>query len=240
MSIFNNPWVIGIGGGILSGFIVTFASRALLSRRDRREYIQKVLLANREVIYAIRPGISEGHIPDGEVINALINATSRKYGIDKKDAYELDEVAEELIKEVMDSSFISAKIKEDYCENLATLSRPRSSEKITPEQAIITIEKVKSTSSYLEYRSRTIQMVSIMMGLLAAMMTIILAFSKGDVFNDTFFLKKENIALLLPMLATLLAVLLTTMAMYVSRNLLKKNLERKIEKVKDDLSKKKE
>ncbi len=45
LAFLNNPWLIGIGGGIFSGFVVTYTSRAILSRRDRREYNQKVLSA---------------------------------------------------------------------------------------------------------------------------------------------------------------------------------------------------
>ncbi len=53
-------WAIGIGGGILSGLIVAYISRLIFSKRDNREYAQKILQANNEVLYAVRPGISEG------------------------------------------------------------------------------------------------------------------------------------------------------------------------------------
>ena len=223
MNIFDNPWFIGIGGGILSGLIVTFISRAILSRRDRREYIQKVLSANREVIYAIRPGISEGYIATPEVVDVLISATARKYGVDKKDAYGSDEVAQELIKEVMDSSFISAKTKEEYCGSLANLSRLKITAEKTPEYAAVAAEReIRSTSSYGAYRSRMIQMMSMMMGLLAALMTLILAFSKSDIFKETVWIGKENITLLLPMLVTLLVVSLTVVLPYLYRDIVKK------------------
>jgi len=85
MEWLNNPWVVGIGGSVLGGLLVTVVSRALLSRRDRREYVQRLLSANREVIYAIRPGISEEHIADRRVVELLISATARKYTVDKAD-----------------------------------------------------------------------------------------------------------------------------------------------------------
>ena len=46
----NNTWVVGILGGVLSGFIVNYLSRIFLSKRENREYLQKVFSANREVI----------------------------------------------------------------------------------------------------------------------------------------------------------------------------------------------
>lgn len=59
MDILNNAWVVGIGGGILSGLIVTVITRYLFSKKENSEYMQKVSSVNREIIYALRPGISE-------------------------------------------------------------------------------------------------------------------------------------------------------------------------------------
>ena len=42
MDIFSNPWIVGIGGGVLSGFIVAYISRLIFSKRDNREYAQKI------------------------------------------------------------------------------------------------------------------------------------------------------------------------------------------------------
>src|SRR6185312_1655389 len=104
MSWYSNPWVVGVISGIPSGLLVNWVSRKLLGKREDREYLQKTLIANREVIYAIRPGISEGHIPTYEVLTALINATARRYGVEPEDLYTPKTISEELVKEVMDSS----------------------------------------------------------------------------------------------------------------------------------------
>src|SRR6202012_6262294 len=74
----NNPWVVGLGGALLSGVLATWVSRLLFSKRDSKEYAQRVSSVNREVIYSIRPGISEGAIPEPDVLESLIAATCRK------------------------------------------------------------------------------------------------------------------------------------------------------------------
>ena len=112
MDWLNNPWVIGIGGGILSGLLVTLISRVVLSRRDSDEYTQKLQSANREIVYALRPGVSEGYVPDRQVVTFLINATARKYSVDTGDLLDPAAIGEELAKEIMDSSFISASTKQ--------------------------------------------------------------------------------------------------------------------------------
>ena len=66
MVFFSNPWVIGIGGGVLSGLLVTLITRYLFSKRERREYLQKVATANNEIIYTIRPAIAEKTIPSND------------------------------------------------------------------------------------------------------------------------------------------------------------------------------
>lgn len=214
MQILNNPWVIGIGGGILSGFIVTFVSRAILSRRDTREYNQKVLSANREIIYAIRPGISEGHIPGSGVAEALMKATARKYGVDSKDLYTPPEIAQELIKEVMDSSFISSKTKDEYCAKLSTLSPLFSEGNVIELVKSAGDRSLKGSSGIEDYRSRMVKMMSMMMGILAAMMTVVLAFTKSGLIDSSLLISKDKLTILFPMLislfATMIAVLMTT------------------------------
>ncbi len=42
MESLDNAWFFGIAGGILSGLIVAFISRSLFSRRDNKEYAQKL------------------------------------------------------------------------------------------------------------------------------------------------------------------------------------------------------
>ena len=120
MTVLTNVWVVGIGTGILSGLLVRMGRAGFLSKRENRKY-QKVIGANREVIYAIRPGIPEGQIPSREVVQALTNSTARRAGVSPSDLYKPNEIAEELIKEVMDSSFLPSAKKSEYCTQLAAL-----------------------------------------------------------------------------------------------------------------------
>jgi hypothetical protein len=113
MELLNNAWVIGLGAGVLSSLFVAIITRRIFSKRDNREYLQKVQGANSEVLYAIRPGISEGVIPDRVIVNHIIQATARKYSVDIDSMHNLDTLASDLIKEVMDSSFILSHLKQN-------------------------------------------------------------------------------------------------------------------------------
>jgi phosphate/sulfate permease len=125
MQWLQDPWVVGIGGGVVSGLLVFFITKWLFSNQSKRETEQKIAAANREVVLAVRQGIPQDTVPTSQVINALIKATARKHGIRPEELYGPAEVAQDLIKEVMDSSFIGADTKEAYCKRLAELDEPK-------------------------------------------------------------------------------------------------------------------
>ncbi len=79
---------------------------------------------------------------------------------------------QELLKEVMDSSFISAKTKEEYCSRLGELVERHTARLAPPPQELIA--KV-SAETIAKYRERTTWMVSAMMGTLTALMTALFA-----------------------------------------------------------------
>lgn len=182
MDWLENPWVVGIGGGILSGLAVTLLSRIILSRKDRGEYAQKLQSANREIIYALRPGISESLVPERRVVESLINATARKYTVEKDDLHGPDEIREELTKEIMDSSFISAKTKQEYYNQLISLAQSPPDFDSDP----IIHEEAKSESQIVlaEYRSRMTSMTSILLGTITAFTTMSLVLSQGFISGD--------------------------------------------------------
>lgn len=161
MDWLSNPWLVGIIGGIPSGLLVNWVSGYLLGKRENREYLQKVIGANREVIVAIRPGIAEGHVPSRDILGALANATARRYGVDAGDLYTPEQIAEELVKEVMDSSFISSTQKAEYCSRLAALDEP-------PAPLVARIVSETEARPIAEYRQRVIASMSMLLGILTA------------------------------------------------------------------------
>lgn len=126
MAILSNGWFVGLGTSLIAGILISLVSYLFISKRKRREYIQNVSMANREIIYAIRPGIAEGNVPTLDVLEALAAATARSYGLRRNELFSTKEVGEELIKEVMDSSFLSSTQKAQYCAQLAPLQNVRS------------------------------------------------------------------------------------------------------------------
>jgi hypothetical protein len=219
MSWYSNPWVVGVISGIPSGLLVNWVSRKLLGKREDREYLQKTLIANREVIYAIRPGISEGHIPTYEVLTALINATARRYGVEPEDLYTPKTISEELVKEVMDSSFLSSSQKTEYCNRLADLSN------VTPPNKTPQSSNESRPTELLLYRSRIIQTTSRYLGFLTSVLAVTFSVAElsrsrisANIPNDL----ETKIGYLLPAAMAVVIVAVTTLAVYVYRELVRR------------------
>ena len=225
MNVLDNPWFVGIVGGILSGIAATWLSRLLFSKRDSREYAQKVAAVNREVIYSVRPGISEGSIPGSQVLTALIASTSRRYGVAVSDAYSVHQISEELVKEVMDSSFISSATKQDYCAKLLAMqiglpASPELAERPLSTTNPETVQAGEPVESLERLRSRMITQMSALIGVMVTTLTLVLT-----VFRDKFDLSTggpaKEITLPVVVLAAsfvaMMTVLLATMIMREAR-----------------------
>lgn len=165
----QNTWVVGIGGGIISGLIVFLVTRWLFSNQSKDEFTRKIASANREITFAVRQGIPEGRVPSHEVLNSLIKATARKHGLSTNDLYGPAEVAQDLIKDVMDSSFISAEAKENYCLRLVALNSSNAEPPI--EQGARTAARSVAAQT---------AMLSVTLATISALMTMSLLFFRGE------------------------------------------------------------
>ena len=200
MDLLNNPWIVGIGAGVLSGLVGAYLTRLIFSRRDTREYVQKTHQANHEVLYAVRPGISEGVIPTNDVLRSLIAATARKYGVEAKDMHDLEAVSSELVKEVMDSSFISAASKQEFCEKPAQVREDEPSE-----------SKVDAEYDYdvgARYRQQLVGVLGGVTGVLTAAGAVLLGFDKGSFsLSDPEILLAITLPAILVMVFSIIAVM---------------------------------
>ena len=106
----------------------------------------------------------------------------------------------------MDSSFISAKTKQEYYHQLDSLTRV--STEPHEETADLSRARAAPRSDLTEYRSRMVGMVSLMLGSTTALMTMILV-----VTDDFDFVPTGSITPLLPAIAALFGTLVMAMLM---------------------------
>ncbi len=125
IDIINNPWVSGIVGGVISGLIVYFITILIFEKKENKEYVQKVTTANNELLYTMRPLVAQKQIPSVEIVNSIIESTARKYSVSKDSLYSIQILADDLVREIMENSFLTADQKLSFCESIESLKQKK-------------------------------------------------------------------------------------------------------------------
>ena len=114
LDFLQNQWVVGIGGGIISGIIVFFITKWLFQRKDNSKYLEQIANANLDIIRTLKPYIAEKGLPEKEIIDAIISSTARKYKVKNDELYSIRIICEELIREIIENVYVSADKKKEY------------------------------------------------------------------------------------------------------------------------------
>lgn len=199
----NNSWVVGVVGGLISGLLVWLITTKLFKSKQTREYTHKVITVNGELIYSLRSGISQRKLPSLDVLDALKNATARKYSVDVRDIYTNKDLAEELIKEIMDSSFIPVESKDNFFE----LLNPLLNEMLPQQQEEVEKKNIKK----LENRNDAFQVISMILAIFVAFSTFL------NVIWQPLQIEKQTLlglmtSVFFPVMSTMMAILVTMLA----------------------------
>ena len=213
----SDPWVTGIGGGIVSGLIVYPVSQRVFTNRSAIEYRRNVQGANREVLYALRAGITESALPNRDVIEALLRSTAKKYAVGVEDVYDLPTLCDDLIKEVMDSSFISARQKLEFSAQVNALDAVASDKQPAIVGVRHDVTALRSYDTSITYRRDVTTYVSLLIGAMTAVMTTLVAFIMFQTREASTQGAGSVLTLTLPTIAALLVVLLSASAVAMSR-----------------------
>lgn len=177
LNLLNNPWVSGIGGGIISGLIVYFVTTILFSRKQNKEYNQKLTTANNEILYTLRPLIAQKKIPAQDIITSTISSISRKYELDKRDLLDIPLLVDELIREVVENSFLTPDQKIDFCDKINELRLKVVNERTTEKL----IETVVYQRDKISLKNASLLLAGF--AFLAVSLLTILPMSGGVIYN---------------------------------------------------------
>jgi hypothetical protein len=119
----DNPWFIGIAGGILSGLLVFALTYWLQSRlsgkRLHEERERQVEQANREVLVCLRPYVASNGLPSPSSINAILASAARQYGLNTDDLLGVPALCSQLLREVLSNPYVPADQKRRFAEDFA-------------------------------------------------------------------------------------------------------------------------
>lgn len=98
--------VVSILGSVIANFIYT-------KKKD-----QKAERAKDEILATIKPMLVDKGVPNVKVLNSLIRTIARKHGVKVSSLYTKESLADVMITEVLENSFLSTKDKDDYCKSI--------------------------------------------------------------------------------------------------------------------------
>lgn len=198
----QNPWVCGIGGGIISGIIVFYITKWLMGKKDNSLYLRQIQSANLEVISILKPYIADNGLPNEKIMSAIIASTARKYNVEINELYQIQVFCEELIKEIVENVYVSSEKKKEYTDQLANYISNISSTNNKEIGAIREVEARKDVGDrYRTILSATLAMMSMIITIFASL--FIPMRDSEPIFQNVF--DKEWYMLFVIMMATLLA-----------------------------------
>lgn len=178
LTFLQNPWVVGIGGGIVSGIIVYFITSWLYKRKDNSKYLEQISRANLDIIQALKPYVAERGLPEKEIVDAIIVSTARKYKVKSDELYSIRIICEELIREIVENAYVSSEKKQEYAKQLQEYLHKLDTEK-SRDFLISDIEKeIKNLTVFKEsnYRRKTATMLSALLSAFAGIVTVLVTF----------------------------------------------------------------
>lgn len=165
--LLDSAWFVGITGGTISGLIVFFITNKFFNSRKEVEYQKNVSSANQEIIQAVKMFFIQKQPIGKEIVVSMIAATARKFSLKDGDLFSLNNIADFIIKEIMETSFLSVEDKKDLC--LLIYSELRSE---------IVINKENTVTSSIYSRSE-VKFMSTIMALMTVFFTLATTLSIG-------------------------------------------------------------
>ena len=172
--IYNNQLIIGIVTAFICGILSFFALRMFLGRKEKREYLNRIRIANSEILNLVRPFVVDHKIPTTDIISAIIVSTAKKFDVKYEHLNNIEILSNDLINEILSNSFLSPTQKLEYCTLLTLFQEYESKE---AKVDYITYEK-ESFSAAISYYFGFMTFAIVLMG----------ALSFSNVIGNLFFL----------------------------------------------------
>lgn len=173
--IFSNQWIINIGTGIFVYIITACISKFILNKASDNEKQTKIDIANREIIKILKPYVVEEELLCDKTIESTIESISRKYVLSNKEVMNVKEICEELVREILESTYVDNQKKKEYIFHLTEIIENYS--KIDEvEESLDTLKEIRINTK--KYR-KIYNLVSMYMLIIVLIITIFVTILSG-------------------------------------------------------------
>ena len=162
VAFFSNTIVIGVISSLIASIIIFFVSKFVFRRKINKEKAQRISMARKDVIYAIRPMILEKRLIPSSQLSLFLSSLAKQYEVDAIDIYDYQGLSEDLIKEILLNPLLSIDNRVEYWNVIETFL------KSGLEKDSIISKEISSTLNPPIHR------LSIVLSIIAAILTLIL------------------------------------------------------------------
>ena len=120
--LINNPWVISLVSGLITGMLGYAFTMAASMRRRARHRKTAVKNGNAQIIDDLQTFSKSGDVPKPEVIEALIEATAMAYEIPKESLFTIGQVYQAFAKRALEDSDITPESKRKLSIEAASMA----------------------------------------------------------------------------------------------------------------------
>lgn len=162
VAFFSNTIVIGVISSLIASIIIFFVSKFVFRRKINKEKAQRISMARKDVIYAIRPMILEKRLIHSSQLSLFLSSLAKQYEVDAIDIYDYQGLSEDLIKEILLNPLLSIDNRVEYCNFIEMFL------KSGLEKDSIISKEISSTLN------PPIHWLSVVLSIIAAILTLIL------------------------------------------------------------------
>ena len=159
--LWSDPWFVGVGSGIISTALVRFTTQIIFFGRGKRLYNDQLALANQSVVSSLRRIVSDGKQPDLQLLTSHADATAKDHSVKRHDMMSFAEVRDEIIKEIMNSDYLTADAKQELCKSMA----PMESASSEPDEA-------SYRRAFLRHNRAQVKETASVLGVVAGVLTL--------------------------------------------------------------------
>ncbi|MEC0273879.1 hypothetical protein [Peribacillus frigoritolerans] len=114
---------VGFAQNLFTGLIIFFIGNIITKIKAKKDYMAALKQANLKVFYILRRLISEQELPNKDIFLAIHNSIARDYRVMPEDMESYDIISENLVKEIMDTDFLSYEEKLKYSTKALTINQ---------------------------------------------------------------------------------------------------------------------
>ena len=162
LSFLSNSIVIGVISSLIASIIIFFVSKFFFRRKINKEKSQRINMARKDVIYAIRPMVLEKKIIPNAQLGLFFSALAKQYEVDAKDIYDYQSLSEDLMKEILLNPLLSIENRVEYGNFIETFLQSGKDKKnvISDESSSPTNSSIYRLSVYVSLFTAILSLIA--------------------------------------------------------------------------------